>query len=285
MLNKIPNSKSPILHPSMLNDFQYTIKKSLTSKEKSAYLKKIFLYLENDPTSSHEFWSTDEVPFLILQELTKPFSQLSLAEIESKKFADVITILNILQIIVTDKNVREDFLSAQFSFYIYPYLNTNSLNKQFESLRIAGLGVIGQLLKDDDKKTALYLQNTEIVPLTLKIMDIGSIVSKKIATYIFIKIISSDEGLEYACQTFERFIAISVILNSMVVQLLENLDKNLLKSVLKCYVRLVNQDNVRISYATKPPEALCSREMIRIIEEERDLKELFSLFMKIISIN
>ncbi|ELA48380.1 hypothetical protein VCUG_00216 [Vavraia culicis subsp. floridensis] len=267
----------------MLADFHQTIKKSLAEKDKSLHLKKLFLYLEKDPLSSYEFWSVDEIPFLILQELTTPFSQLSLPEIENKSFADVITVLNILQIIVTDKNVREDFLNAQYPFYIYPYLNTNSLNNQFESLRIAGLGVIGQLLKDDDKKTALYLQNTEIVPLTLKIMDIGSVVSKKIATYIFLKIIGSDEGLEYACQTFERFIAISVILNSMVMQLLENMDKNLLKSVLRCYVRLVNQDNVRISYASKPPEALYSREMAKIIEDDKDIRELFSLFKKIIN--
>lgn len=267
----------------MLADFHHTIKKSLVEKDKSLHLKKIFLYLEKYPSFSYEFWSFDEIPFLILQELTAPFSQLSSTEMDNKTFCDAITILNILQIIVTDRNVRDDFLNAQYPFYIYPYLNTNNLNTQFESLRIAGLGVIGQLLKDDDRKTTAYLQNTEIVPLALKIMDIGSIVSKKIATYIFLKIIGNDEGLEYACQTFERFIAISVILNSMVIQLIEKTEKHLLKSVLRCYVRLAHQENVRISYETKPPEALFSQQMAKIIEENRDIRELFMMFKKMIS--
>lgn len=266
----------------MQSEFKTALKKALTEKDKSEYLKNIFLHLENNPDDSCSFWYYEEMKFLVLQLLISPFPELNGNEISKKKFQDVITILNILQIIVINPRIRKDFLSAQFPFFIYPYLNTNLLNKQFESLRIASLGVIGQLLRDNDKETLFYLQNTEMVPLTLKIMDIGSSVSKKIATLIFLRIIESNDGLEYACQTFERFVAISVILNSMTSQLLDNMDKSLFDYVLKCYIRLSHHKKVRMSFNAKKPEALFSKKMNKIIVEDNDIKASFESFLRAI---
>lgn len=312
--------------PSSPKSFTQILQNALNPSKRSQYLKQIFLHLDLHPEDALTFWTYDKMKVLVVQTLIAPFvcieengvtvqilswelKGLNITEscngldlnqntlnnsLNQKTFQDTITILNILQIIVTNPVIKQDFIDLQLPFYIYPYLNRPSTpfidKKYVESLTIASLGVFGQILND---KTALnYLMSTEMVPFCLKLMDVGSDTAKKIAIYIFYTLISSDEGLEYATQTFERFVAISVILNSMVQQIIDEaieanggshyrlnskMNKNLsniveplspnkepsahplLHPILDCYFRLATKPNVRLSFGAKMPDGLKSK--------------------------
>lgn len=280
-------------------EFINSIEKSLNNtKNRSSYLKNIYLHLSKKPADSLFYWKYKQNKILILQTLILPFLQKnkinSQENIDNEDYnsengdnfeifcQDVITTLNILQIIVRESEIRKSFLELQFPFYIYPYLNESNLNKQYESLRIASLGVFAQMIKDNDKETINYLMTTEMVPLTLKIMDIGSLVSKNLAIFIFYTILNSESGLKYVTQTFERFIAILVILNSMLTQILEQFDKILLKKILKCYLKLAEMENVLKFFLTHRPEALFDKDIIKIVEGDEELNVIFKAFQKII---
>lgn len=208
--------------------------------------------------------------------------------LRNKTFQNVITILNILQIIVNDPTIRLDFIKLHLPFYIYPYLNRPSLSKQSESLRIASLGVFGQLLKEKDTRVLNYLMSTEMVPFCLKLMDIGTPISKKISIYIFYSILQTEEGLEYACQTFERFIAITVILNSMCQQIYDQYDllqqkepmeinitsdqpdfSPLLSPIIDCYLRLVHKSNVLLSFRAQQPDVIIDKRMRKLMGKSK----------------
>ena len=79
-------------------------------------------------------------------------------------------------------------------------------------------------LQQDDSQVVEFLLSTEIIPLSLRIMESGSDLSRtvrrcsidattfdlqrnrsQVATFIVQKILVDDNGLQYICATFDRF--------------------------------------------------------------------------------
>lgn len=128
---------------------------------------------------------------------------------------------------------------AHIPLFLYPFLNTTSKSRPFEYLRLTSLGVIGALVKNDSTDVINFLLTTEIIPLCLRIMETGSELSKTVAIFIVQKILLDDMGLNYICQTYERFYAVGTVLSNMVQQLVEQQTVRLLKHVVRCFLRSV----------------------------------------------
>ena len=95
----------------------------------------------------------------------------------------------------------------------------------------------------DDTDVINFLLSTEIIPLCLRTMEMGSELSKTVATFIVQKILLDEVGLNYICATAERFFAVGAVLGSMVTSLAEQPSVRLLKHIIRCYLRL--SDNPR----------------------------------------
>ncbi|KAM3343261.1 hypothetical protein P3S68_025350 [Capsicum galapagoense] len=178
------------------------------------------------------------------------------------------------------------FLNAHIPLYLYPFLNTTSKSRPFEYLRLTSLGVIGALVKVDDTEVISFLLSTEIIPLCLRTMEMGSELSKtvsaspkpvsnyifpltsldfhasklsfrRVATFIVQKILLDDVGLDYICTTAERFFAVARVLGNMVGALAEQPSSRLLKHIIRCYLRL--SDNPRACDALRT----CLPDMLR----------------------
>ena len=74
-------------------------------------------------------------------------------------------------------------------------------------------------------------------------METGSELSKTVAIFIVQKILLDYLGLQYICQTYERFYAVGAVLANMVQALVESQAVRLLKHVVRCYLRM--SDNPR----------------------------------------
>nr|GEW28578.1 cell differentiation protein RCD1-like [Tanacetum cinerariifolium] len=76
-------------------------------------------------------------------------------------------------------------------------------------------GVIGALVKVEDKNSPQiihFLLDTEVIPLCLRCIEVGSEPAKTVAAFVISKILTYEEGQRY-CGTFpERFYAISKVL-------------------------------------------------------------------------
>ncbi|XP_048498520.1 uncharacterized protein LOC104891695 isoform X3 [Beta vulgaris subsp. vulgaris] len=153
------------------------------------------------------------------------------------------TIAALLQCVASHPDTRMLFLNAHIPLYLYPFLNTTSKSRPFEYLRLTSLGVIGALVKVDDTEVISFLLSTEIIPLCLRTMEMGSELSKTVATFIVQKILLDDVGLDYICTTAERFFAVGRVLANMVAALAEQPSSRLLKHIIRCYLRL--SDNPR----------------------------------------
>lgn len=118
--------------------------------------------------------------------------------------------------------------------FLYPFLNTVSKTRPFEYLRLTSLGVIGALVKVppsppslnppapltpssphtpllsiplrlsvagaqvDDSDVINFLLSTEIIPLCLRTMEMGSELSKTVATFIVQKILLDDVSIPHS---------------------------------------------------------------------------------------
>jgi CCR4-NOT transcription complex subunit 9 len=175
--------------------------------------------------------------------------------------------------------VRYVSRAAHIPLFLYPFLNTVSKTRPFEYLRLTSLGVIGALVKVrpphgrchalcswspltspaaaparqvDDTDVINFLLSTEIIPLCLRTMEMGSELSKTVATFIVQKILLDDVraprrpatprhgrspwalsltpsqsplhhvGLAYICATAERCYAVGAVLGSMVQMLVRH---------------------------------------------------------------
>lgn len=126
--------------------------------------------------------------------------------------------------------------------YVYPLINTPNKSRPYEHLKVTSLGVIGALVKGDDSDAIKYLVKTELIVLCLRIMKKGNDLAKTVATFIVLKILTDNMGLEYVCRTEERLYAVAQILKDMVEEMekTETLGKELkmLRQIVRCFLRL-----------------------------------------------
>ncbi|GIX60839.1 cell differentiation protein [Babesia caballi] len=144
---------------------------------------------------------------------------LSLTMADSTKASNSLTLL---QCIASHPHTRPLFLAAHIPLYLYPFLNTSCKSRRLEYLKLTCLGVIGALVKSDDEDVICFLLDTEIIALCLRIMETGSDISKTVSIFIVQKVMLDERGLAFVCATAERFYALTTVLHSMVLNLMEN---------------------------------------------------------------
>lgn len=182
--------------------------------------------------------------------------------------------------------------AAHIPLFLYPFLNTTSKSRPFEYLRLTSLGVIGALVKNEpanqaavnpngnpnhapgsnSSPTITFLLSTEIIPLCLRIMETGSELSKTVAIFIVQKILLDDTGLGYICATYERFYAVGTVLSNMVVGLVETQTVRLLKHVVRCFLRLSDNNRARQALRQCLPEPLRDATFSAVLRDDAATK-------------
>ncbi|XP_077229178.1 uncharacterized protein LOC143862068 [Tasmannia lanceolata] len=189
-------------------------------------------------------WHSFGTIAVLLQEIVSIYPDLSPPALTNSASIRVCNALALLQCVASHPDTRTLFLNAHIPLYLYPLLLTKSKAKPYEFLRLTTLGVIGALVKVDDTEVIVFLLSTEIIPMCLRMMEIGDELSKTVATFIVEKILLDDAGLEYICNSAERFFAVSQVLRNMVASLAEQRSTvserstQLLKHIIRCYLRL-----------------------------------------------
>jgi len=201
------------------------------------------------PDLAPMLWHSYGTIAALLQEIIAIYPAINPPVLTAHQSNRVCNALALLQCVASHPETRSVFLLAHIPLYLYPFLHTVSKTRPFEYLRLTSLGVIGALVKTDEQEVINFLLTTEIIPLCLRIMESGSELSKTVATFILQKILLDETGLYYICQTYDRFSHVAMILGKMVISLAKEPSCRLLKHVVRCYLRL--SDNQRAC------EALC----------------------------
>ncbi|WWC98028.1 cell differentiation protein rcd1 [Kwoniella sp. B9012] len=202
-------------------------------------------------------WGGYGIMSSLLLEIVAVYPALSPPSLTAHASNRVCNALALLQCVASHSDTRALFLNAHIPLFLYPFLNTTSKTRPFEYLRLTSLGVIGALVKQNDNSDVInFLLSTEIIPLCLRIMETGSELSKTVAIFIVQKILADDLGLQYICQTYERFYAVGAVLSNMVDALVESQAVRLLKHVVRCYLRMSDNPRAREALRACLPKAL-----------------------------
>lgn len=253
--------------PAQYQLYQLVLQLSIPDQRESALLE-LSKKREEFPELAPILWHSFGTIAALLQEIISIYPLLSPPQLTAHASNRVCNALALLQCVASHSQTRTQFLNAHIPLYLYPFLNTVSKNRPFEYLRLTSLGVIGALVKIDDSDVINFLLQTEIIPLCLRIMEAGSELSKTVATFIVQKILLDDTGLNYICHTPERFYAVSNVLNKMVAMLAEVPSVRLLKHIIRCYLRLSDNNRAKEALRQCIPDPLKNGTFTEILKDD-----------------
>ena len=148
-------------------------------------------------------WYSTGTVATLLQEIINTYQYLAPPKLTVNRSNRACSVLALFQCVAAHPETRHPFLKAQIPIFLYPFLNTLNKSKPYEYIRLTALGVIGALVKIDNREVITYLLNTEIIPLCLRIMERGSELSKTVACFIVQRILLDESGLKYICEKAE----------------------------------------------------------------------------------
>lgn len=223
-------------------------------------------------------WYSVGVMAIFLQEIVSMYPLLSTpASAPVKPIINrVSSVLTLLQVIAQHDASRRPFMESNICLFLYPFLRAIPAERS-EVLRLTSLGVIGALVKADDPAIISYLLNTEIFPICLKIMEQAVEISKIISTFIIQKLLMSEQGLSYACQNPNRFTAVADVLHKMVSEKGPQGEhvcgSRLLKHIIRCYLRLSENERAREALPKILPEELRNNTFQEYLDEDQNMRK------------
>ncbi|KAM3247215.1 CCR4-NOT transcription complex subunit 9-like isoform X3 [Capsicum annuum] len=138
-------------------------------------------------------WNSFGTSVVLLQEIISIYLFLLPPNLTPAQPNRVCNVLALLQCVTSHSDTKMLLLNAKIPFYFYPFLDTTSESRPFEYLRLTSLGVIGALVKADDTQVIKILLPTRIIQRCLRAMQIGSELSKTVATFILRRCLLDDE--------------------------------------------------------------------------------------------
>jgi CCR4-NOT transcription complex subunit 9 len=102
-------------------------------------------------------------------------------------------------------------------------------------------------------------------------MESGSELSKTVATFIVQKILLDNDGLKYICAAPDRFFAVTTVLHNMVMHLVNNPSARLLKHVVRCYLRLSDNESACEALVTHVPAPLLDNTFLKVMREDQQI--------------
>ena len=209
-------------------------------------------------------WYSTGTVATLLQEIINTYQYLAPPKLTVNRSNRACSVLALFQCVAAHPETRHPFLKAQIPIFLYPFLNTLNKSKPYEYIRLTALGVIGALVKIDNREVITYLLNTEIIPLCLRIMERGSELSKTVACFIVQRILLDESGLKYICEKAERLNAINTVLCFMIRN---KPSQRLVKHIIRSYNRLAENEEGKNLLKNNLPDEMKSPEFINNLDD------------------
>ncbi|XP_062106070.1 uncharacterized protein LOC133817534 [Humulus lupulus] len=192
----------------------------------------------NNPNLGPMVWNSNGTVFILLKEITQIYYCLS-SGLTEKMASQVCNVLSILQCVASHPQTRKEFIKANLAEYLYPLIATTQKEKPYEYLRVASLGVVGSLLKEDDAEAIDYLLQGDIVSKCLVCLEMDNLIIKTVAAFILERLLTiGEEGLEHCCSSAEILISLTRTLAQKIDELDREPCQRFLKHIIYCYIKL-----------------------------------------------
>ena len=240
--NIIPNITSK--NQSSEEDLIIKYIKELKDEEKrSKAISKLSEYYDKNKNLPIYLWYSQGTMAILLQEIISTYKYFSSTKLSSEKYSKIRNILLLLTSLSSHEEIRLKFIESKMPIFLYPFLNSTSTAKQNEYIKLLTLTVITNLIISQDPETISFFINTQIIPILLKIIDRGPLISKVPACLMIHLIVKSDEGLKYICEDKMRYSAIILFMRHM---LKNKNNQKIIEQTLKTFLRLAENSDARI---------------------------------------
>lgn len=243
----------------------------LLTDSKLDTLQQLLQFIKEQPEFVIDLWHHPLIPIFFIQEIVSSYTIFD-EPISSTQQKRLIIILKLIQYFIDCQTTRNHLLYSQIIYYLFPFINNN--NSENINIRTTVLFIIHKLLLNGDDLTIGFFVNTELIPLTLKVMEFTD-KERVLGMSIFLAMFNNQKGLEYTCQTFERFMAVSTVFNSLLEYSAATGNYELLTMILKCYLRFASRENARMCLITNKPTNLESENVKRSVTKNVELKKLY----------
>ena len=149
----------------------------------------------------------------------------------------------LLQSIAGNQEVCGEFIHANFPSYLFPFIHATNQSRECEMLKMASLGVIGNLAKSQQPEVIAYLTKSEFtcVPLCLRVLKFGQEGNKIIAAFIIACIASEKVGLATICSNEgNKLLTALSVLNKVVAELAKQYSAILAKNIVIAYNQILS---------------------------------------------
>ena len=197
-----------------------SIKELKDEEKRSKAISKLSEFYDKNKNLPIYLWYSQGTIAILLQEIISTYKYFSATKLSSEKYSKIRNILLLLTSLTSNEEIRQKFIESKIPIFLYPFLNSTSTAKQNE-----------------------YIINTQIIPILLKIIDRGPLISKVPACLMIHLIVKSDEGLKYICEDKMRYSAIILFMRHM---LKNKNNPKIIEQTLKTFLRLAENNDARI---------------------------------------
>ena len=212
-------------------------------EKRSKALSKLSEYYDKSKNLPIYLWYSQGTMAILLQEIISTYKHFSSTKLPSEKYSKIRNILLLLTSITSHEEIRHKFIESKMPIFLYPFLNSTSTAKQNEYIKLLTLTVITNLIIPQEPETISFFINTQIIPILLKIIDRGPLISKVPACLMIHLIVKADEGLKYICEDKMRYSAIILFMRHM---LKNKHNPKIIEQTLKTFLRLAENNDARI---------------------------------------
>ena len=212
-------------------------------EKRSKALSKLSEYYDKSKNLPIYLWYSQGTMAILLQEIISTYKHFSSTKLSSEKYSKIRNILLLLTSITSHDGIRHKFIESKMPIFLYPFLNSTSTAKQNEYIKLLTLTVITNLIIPQEPETISFFINTQIIPILLKIIDRGPLISKVPACLMIHLIVKADEGLKYICEDKMRYSAIILFMRHM---LKNKHNPKIIEQTLKTFLRLAENNDARI---------------------------------------
>jgi len=205
-------------------------------------INNLYKYREKNENIPIYLWYSQGTMATLLQEILNLYQYLSPSKLNKEISDKASHILSLIQTIALNSKTRKEFLESQLLVFLYPFLNITNNSKIYDVIRLSVLAVIGALVQRDDSLVIIFLYNTGIIPILLKIIERGTDLSRTLAFFILYRIVYDSKGFSYICEMKERLHAVTYILG-MVMN--NKISQRLKNYILKIFLLLIENKDAK----------------------------------------